>query len=92
MCYRWLKNSHLYLNSLLRCNFVCYNQLLISINGTIILYPHGRDSPDVIGPQGNLQLSQDLCGFLDPSPKLIKHIQGENEVKKILKDILLYSL
>lgn len=46
----------------------------ISNNGTNMFYPSGRDSPNMIGPQGNLQLSQDLSGFLDTSLKLIKHI------------------
>ena len=32
-----------------------------------------EDSPDVIGPEGNLQLSEDLRRFLDSSLKL-KHV------------------
>lgn len=31
------------------------------------------DSPDMIGPEGNLQLSQDLSGFLHASLKLTTH-------------------
>lgn len=34
-----------------------------------------RDSPDVIGPEGNLQLSQDLSGFLHASLKLTEHMK-----------------
>lgn len=31
---------------------------------------HVSHQPDVIGPQGDLQFSQDLSGFLDSSLKL----------------------
>lgn len=39
-------------------------------------------SPDVIGPQGNLQLSQDLRGFLDTSLKLAEHMQETGQVSE----------
>lgn len=32
-----------------------------------------HNSPDLIGPEGNLQLSQDLGGFLQASLKLTTH-------------------
>lgn len=45
------------------------------------------DSPDVVGPEGNLQLSQDLGGFLHASLKLTthRHLLLEYFVKKSSK-------
>lgn len=43
------------------------------------------DSPDMIGPEGNLQLSQDLGGFLQAPLKLTtqRHLVLEHFVKKV---------
>lgn len=39
-------------------------------------------SPDMISPQGDLQLSEDLSGFLHTSLKLTEHRQAYYEVSK----------
>lgn len=43
------------------------------------------DLPDMIGPEGNLQLSQDLGGFLQAPLKLTtqRHLVLEHFVKKL---------
>lgn len=53
----------------------------------------GWDSPYMIGPQGNLQLSQDLSGFLDTSLKLTESYEVSEslisqKMSKVAKAVL----